>query len=53
MPQRANVFAIHSWDDAEHCRRMETLLRASDPDLAHYTVSPERPILGDVRTAPS
>lgn len=50
MKPRANVFAIHSWDDAEQCRRMQALLRASDPDLAHYTVPPERLITGDPTT---
>ncbi len=46
MPDRANVFAVHSWDNAEDCRRMEELLRASDPDLAHYSLPPERAVDG-------
>jgi hypothetical protein len=46
MLERANVFAIHSWDTADDCRHMEDLLRASDPTLAHYTVPPERALTG-------
>lgn len=46
MIDRANVFVIHSWDDAEDCRRLEELLRASDPALAHYTLPPERAVPG-------
>ncbi len=46
MNQRANVFTIHSWADADAYRRMEELLRDSDPDLAHYSVLPERAIEG-------
>lgn len=46
MADRANVFAIHSWDDADACRRMEELLRESDPDLAHYSLPPERAVEG-------
>lgn len=46
MGERTNVFAIHSWDDADACRRMEELLRASQPGLAHYTVLPERALDG-------
>jgi hypothetical protein len=46
MDRRANVFAIHSWEDADACRRMEELLRASDPALAHYSVLPERALAG-------
>lgn len=43
---RANVFAIHSWLDASACRRMEDLLRSADPDLAHYSILPERALGG-------
>jgi hypothetical protein len=49
---RANVFAIHSWDDAVALRRMQDLLRVADPPLAHYSVPPERALVGspdDVR----
>ncbi|MGK3982336.1 hypothetical protein WME99_04830 [Sorangium sp. So ce136] len=46
MHGRANVFAIHSWDDADALRRMEELLRVADPSLAHYSVLPERAIQG-------
>lgn len=46
MADRANVFAIHSWDNADDCRRMEELLRASDPELAHYSLPPERALTG-------
>ena len=46
MGQRANVFVVHSWDDADACRRMEGRLRKSDPDLAHYTLTPERALPG-------
>jgi hypothetical protein len=46
MSDRANVFSIHSWDDADLCLRMEDLLRESDPGLAHYSVPPERAIIG-------
>lgn len=44
MTGRANVFAIHSWAEAEVCHRFERLVRASDPQLAHYSVPPERAI---------
>lgn len=46
MAGRANVFAIHSWEDAVLCRRLEKLLRDADPDLAHYSVLPERALQG-------
>ncbi|WP_437299420.1 hypothetical protein [Sorangium sp. So ce426] len=46
MHARANVFAIHSWDDADVLRRMEELLRVADPSLAHYSVPPERALQG-------
>lgn len=46
MKKRTNVFTIHAWDEAPACRRMEDLLRASHPDLAHSTVLPERAING-------
>ncbi|MDC0681552.1 hypothetical protein [Sorangium atrum] len=46
MHGRANVFAIHSWDDADALRRMEGLLRVADPSLAHYSVLPERALQG-------
>lgn len=46
MDKRCNVFAIHAWEDAHSCRRLEQLLRMSHPDLAHYTVLPERALEG-------
>ena len=46
MHGRANVFAIHSWDDADATRRIEELLRVADPSLAHYSVLPERALQG-------
>lgn len=46
VPERANVFSIHSWDDPDACRRMEELLRGADPGLAHYSVPPERALQG-------
>ncbi len=46
MADRANVFTIHSWDNADDCRRMEELLRECDPDLAHYSLPPERAVPG-------
>lgn len=46
MDKRCNVFAIHAWDDSHSCRRLEQLLRTSHPDLAHYTVLPERALDG-------
>jgi hypothetical protein len=46
MAERANLFIIHSWDDAYWCHRLEELLRASDPDLAHYSLPPHRAIDG-------
>jgi hypothetical protein len=49
VPERANVFAIHSWDDADACRRMEELLRGADPGLAHYSVPPERALQGTAK----
>ncbi|MCK6565118.1 MAG: hypothetical protein L6Q80_10255 [Dehalococcoidia bacterium] len=46
MPERANVFAIHSWHEADLCRRLEDLLRGADQGLAHYSVLPERALAG-------
>ena len=46
MSERANIFAIHSWDDATVCWHLEGLLRGADPDLAHYTVHPENALTG-------
>lgn len=46
VDRRQNVFAIHSWEDAERCRRMESLLRATHQNMAHYTILPERALSG-------
>ncbi len=44
--ERANLFSIHAWDNADNLHRLEELLRASDPALAHYSLPPERAIPG-------
>lgn len=46
MAERVNIYAIHSWDNPDSCRRMEQLLRESDPSLVHYSVLPERALEG-------
>jgi hypothetical protein len=46
MIERVNLYAIHSWDNPDACRRMEQLLRESDPSLVHYSVLPERALEG-------
>jgi hypothetical protein len=45
---RANVFAIHSWINPDVCRRLVELLRDADPNLAHYSILPERALGGNM-----